>query len=179
MYAIRSYYDTPHESPLIMTIPLMILAFASIFAGYIPFNTLVTSDLLPFHTHLHFPIAAASVAIGFVGIGAAWFLYRKKSDVPTKLSNQLGVVYTTVYHKFYIDEVYLFVTKRILFNYVSRPIAWFDKHVIDATMDLMAAITNKASEKIKGLQSGQLSEYAAFFAAGAGALVLFMLYLLN
>ncbi len=175
----KQYHHTPHESPLVMTIPLLILAFASIFAGYLPFSKLVTSDALPFDTHLHWSIAIASVAIGFAGIFIAWLFYRKKSDAPDNITTQLGVIYTTAYNKFYIDELYLFITKRIIFNYISRPIAWFDRNVIDATMNGVGTITQKSSEKLKVLQSGQLSDYAAFFAAGAIALVLFMLYLLN
>jgi NADH-quinone oxidoreductase subunit L len=175
----KHYHHTPHESPLIMTIPLMILAFASIFSGYLPFTELVTGDRMPFDSHLDYAIAIPSVLIGLVGIGAAWILYKKKSELPDRMAASFGSLYKTVYNKFYIDEIYLFVTRKILFGCVSRPVAWFDRHIIDATMNGLATITNFASDRIKGIQSGQVQHYAATFVAGAVGLLLIMLYLLG
>ena len=48
----RHYHHTPHEAPKVMTIPLMILAVASVFAGFIPFSSKVTSDGIPFESHI-------------------------------------------------------------------------------------------------------------------------------
>lgn len=173
----KHYHHTPHESPLVMTIPLMILAFASIFSGYLPFTELVTGDKTPFEAHMNFAIAVPSVLIGLIGIGAAWILYKKRSVVPDKVAASLGGLYTTVYNKFYIDDIYLFVTRKILFNCVSRPIAWFDRHVVDAFMNGLSTVTNYTAEHIKGLQSGQLQLYAATFAGGVIGLLLLVLYL--
>jgi NADH-quinone oxidoreductase subunit L len=55
------YHHTPHEAPKVMTIPLMILAFGSIVAGYVPFAKLVTADGRPFESHIDFAIAIPSV----------------------------------------------------------------------------------------------------------------------
>lgn len=175
----RHYHYTPHESPWVMTVPLMVLAFASVFSGYLPFTHLVSPDRLPFEVHLHWGIAIPSVLIGLAGIGLAWVLYKRPSREPDRMAAALGGFYTTVYHKFYIDEVYLFVTRRVLFNLVSRPIAWFDRHVVDAFMNALADVTNGVSDRIKGLQSGQLQMYAATFAAGVIGLVLLALYYLG
>ncbi|MCK9206130.1 MAG: NADH-quinone oxidoreductase subunit L, partial [Salinivirgaceae bacterium] len=78
-----------------------------------------------------------------------------------------------------IDEIYLFVTHKILFNMVSRPVAWFDRHIVDGTMNGVAFIVTSSSNKIKGLQSGQLQQYAAVFIAGALGLVLLGIYFLQ
>lgn len=174
----REYHHTPHESPLIMTIPLMILAFASISSGYLPFGKFITADKLPLSLHINPYIAGSSVFIGLVGIALAWVLYKHKSNLPDRLAARAGRFYTAALNKFYFDELYLFVTKKILFNLVSRPIAWFDRNVIDASMDGLAWITNYASDRIKGIQSGQLQMYAASFIAGAIGLLLIVLYLL-
>lgn len=174
----REYHHTPHESPLIMTIPLMILAFASISSGYLPFGKFITADKLPLSLHINPYIAGSSVFIGLVGIALAWVLYKHKSDLPDRLAARAGRFYTAALNKFYFDELYQFVTKKILFNLVSRPIAWFDRNVIDASMDGLAWITNYASDRIKGIQSGQLQMYAASFIAGAIGLLLIVLYLL-
>jgi NADH-quinone oxidoreductase subunit L len=170
------YHHTPHESPLTMTIPLMLLAVGSAFTGFIPFGKLVSSDRIPFHSEMHMNIAIPSVIIGLLGILLAFALYRKESKVPARISESLGSVYKTIYNKFYIDEVYLFVTKRILFNLVSRPVAWFDRHVVDATMNLIGRSVTVSAEKIKGLQSGKLQQYALVFISGTLILVLIVLY---
>jgi NADH-quinone oxidoreductase subunit L len=174
----RHYHHTPHESPLVMTIPLMFLAFASIFAGYLPFTELVTSDKVGFESEMNYAVAIPSILIGFLGIAIAWILYKKESGVPEKMAKSWGVLYTAAYNKFYFDEIYLFVTKKIIFNYISRPIAWFDRHIIDGFMVGIGLVTEKISYQIKGMQSGQLQHYAFAFVAGTLALALSMIYLL-
>ena len=91
---------------------------------------------------------------------------------------KLGTFYTLAYNKFYIDEMYLFVTKKILFNLVSHPVAWFDRHIVDGTMNGIAWVVSQSSEKIKGIQSGQLQHYALAFVSGVLILVLVALYTL-
>jgi NADH-quinone oxidoreductase subunit L len=170
------YHHTPHESPLTMTIPLLLLSVGSIFTGYIPFAKLVSSDRIPFHPEMHMNIAIPSVIIGLLGILLAFVLYKKESNLPSRITESLGLFYKTVYNKFYIDEIYLFVTKRIMFNLVSRPVAWFDRHVVDATMNLIGRTVSVSSEMIKGFQSGKLQQYALVFISGTLILVLIVLY---
>jgi NADH-quinone oxidoreductase subunit L len=175
----QHYHHTPHESPLTMTIPLIFLAAGSAFTGLIPFGSFVSSDRMPLEPAMHMNIAIPSVIIALTGILLAFALYRNESIVPQRITVYLGSAYRTVYNKFYIDEIYLFVTKRILFNLVSRPVAWFDRHVVDATMNRIAWIISVSSEKIKGLQSGQLQHYALVFVSGAVILALIVLYNLS
>ncbi len=171
------YEHTPHESPLVMTIPLMILALGAIFAGFIPFHDLVTSDGAAFTTHMNYSVATISVSLGLLGIIIAYFLYFKKSDVPNKITKSLGLFYTATLNKFYFDEIYLFVTKKIIFNLISRPIAWFDRHIVDGAMNGIAWIVEQSSYKTKKLQSGQLSQYGLVFVSGVIILVLYFAYL--
>jgi len=152
-------HDHAHESPFSMTLPLIILAIGAAFAGFVPFNELVTSDGGLLNIHIHWDIALPSIAIGLVGIIVAYIFYKKENDLPSKMGKSFGRIYTFAYNKFYIDEVYMFVTKKVIFNRFSTPIAWFDRNVVDATMDGVATVTNYLSEKIKGIQSGQLQQY--------------------
>jgi len=175
----RHYHHTPHEAPKVMTIPLMILAFGSIFAGYVPFTRLITADSRGFESHMDFAIAIPSVLIGLVGIGLAWILYKKENPLPDRIAAALGGFYKTVYNKFYIDELYLFITKKIIFNYISRPVAWFDRHIVDGTMNGIGWLTVTSSKKIKGLQSGYLPQYGMVFALAAVVLVLIFAYLIG
>ena len=171
------YHHTPHEAPFVMTIPLMVLAFGSIFAGFLPFHALVTSDGMPFEAHIDWSIAIPSVLVGLVGIAIATMMYFKVSLLPDKMANNFGSFYKWAYHKFYMDEVYLFVTKKIIFRYISEPVAWFDRHVVDATMVGIATTTEKTSHLIKGMQSGRIQQYGYVFVTGAIALVLIFVYL--
>lgn len=175
----RHYHHTPHESPLTMTIPLILLAIASMFTGFLPFNKLITSDKMAFVTEANMMVAVPSVLIGLLGIGIAWLLYKKESGTPEKLALKWGLLYTATYNKFYFDEIYMFVTKKIIFNYISRPVAWFDRHIIDGFMVGIGTTTEKVSYKIKGMQSGQLQHYAFMFVAGTLALALSMLYFMK
>jgi len=105
-------------------------------------------------------------------------MYRKESALPERMASTFRHLYKWSFHKFYIDEVYLFVTKKIIFRYISTPVAWFDRHVVDGTMNGIAWVIESASHKIKGFQSGQLQQYALVFVSGAVLLILVFIYLL-
>jgi len=171
------YHHKPHEAPATMTIPLIFLALASIFTGFIPFTELVTTDGVPFHAHIDWGIALPSIGIGVLGILGAMVMYRRETNLPEKMAANLKYLYRWSYNKFYIDEVYLFITKKIIFRYISRPVAWFDRHMVDGAMNGMAGLTNLISFKIRGFQSGQVQKYAFVFVTGALALALVFIYL--
>jgi len=115
--------------------------------------------------------------IALLGIGIAWVMYKKETALPDKLAASFGSAYKWAYNKFYIDEVYIFVTKKIIFRYISTPIAWFDRHIIDGTMNSIAAVTQDISFRIRGFQSGQLQRYAYVFVSGAILLSILLIYL--
>jgi NADH-quinone oxidoreductase subunit L len=173
----QHYHHTPHEAPKVMTIPLMFLALGAIFAGFLPFSSFVTSDGKAFSTHIEWLVAIPAISVGVIGALLAMVLYKKETNIPERISASLGGFYRAAYRKFYIDEVYLFITKKIIFNYVSQPIAWFDRHIVDGSMNGMSYVTNSVSSRIKGFQSGQLQQYAWVFITGALALGLAFIYL--
>jgi NADH-quinone oxidoreductase subunit L len=171
------YHHTPHEAPATMTIPLIFLAIASILAGFVPFTHLVTSDGVPFEGHIDWGIAIPSILVGIVGILIAMVMYRKETGLPEKMAHTLKHLYKWSFNKFYIDEIYLFITKKIIFRYISRPVAWFDRHMVDGTMNGVAGLTNLVSFKIRGFQSGQIQKYGFVFVTSAIALALVFIYL--
>ena len=162
----RDYEHKPHESGLPMAIPLMILAVFSVFTGLIPFSEFISSDNKPFEMHIDMVVASLSVVAAIIGIVVAYTMYFKDSNKPAAVAARLKGLYTASLNKFYLDEVWMFITKKVIFNCVSRPIAWFDRHVIDGTMDNIANVTQKASHRVRGLQSGQMQRYVAFLVAG-------------
>jgi NADH-quinone oxidoreductase subunit L len=171
------YHHTPHEAPATMTIPLIVLAIGSVFSGFIPFNELVTSDGKVFETEINLLVAIPSVLIGLLGIGIAYIFYWKESTIADRLAGTFKYSYKWAYNKFYMDELYLFVTKKIIFRYISEPLAWFDRHIVDGTMNAIANITQDVSFRIRGFQSGQLQKYAFVFATGAIMLAILFIYL--
>jgi NADH-quinone oxidoreductase subunit L len=173
----QHYHHEPHEAHWTMTVPLMLLSLGAMFAGFVPFSKLVTSDGKPFETEFHLGIALPAILVGVLGIGIAYIFYFKESDLPGRIGAGLKGFYRAAFHKFYIDEVYLFITKKIIFNNVSRPIAWFDRHIVDGSMNGISYVTNQVSDRIKGLQSGQLQQYAWVFVSGVIALALAFIYL--
>jgi NADH-quinone oxidoreductase subunit L len=172
----RHYHHTPHEAPFTMTFPLIFLALGSIFTGFIPFNQLVTSDGKPFETELELIVAVPSVLIGLLGIVIAYVMYKTETDLPDRVAKTLKYSYKWAYNKFYVDELYLFVTKKIIFRYISTPIAWFDRHIVDGTMNSIAALTQGVSFRIRRFQSGQLQKYGYVFVSGAIVLALLLIY---
>lgn len=172
----QNYQHNPHESPIIMLVPMIVLAVGSVLAGLIPFGEFISSDNQPLHMHINWSIAITSVVLALIGIGFAWKFYQQPSDASDKVSRSFGSLYKGAYSKFYIDEIYLIITKGVIFRMVAQPIAWFDRNVIDAFMNLVAAITNWLAVQIKEFQSGQLQKYAFIFISGVLIIVLSFIY---
>jgi NADH-quinone oxidoreductase subunit L len=168
---------TPHESPFAMALPLVFLAAVTLVAGFIPFGEFVTSDGAFYHIHLDWMVAGISIAIAVIGIALATVFYGKSSPVPDKLEKTFSGLHRAASHRFYIDEVYMFVTKKIIFKNISTPIAWFDRHIIDATMDGFASVTQWTSVKIRGFQTGRVQQYAYVILLGAILLVALVIFL--
>ena len=169
-------YEHAHESPFSMTLPLILLAIATIFVGFIPFNELVTSDGGLLHIQMHWDIALASIAIGLAGIIIAFIFYKKENDWSNKLEKSFGRFYTYALNKFYFDELYIFVTKKIIFKRIATPMAWLDRNVINASVDGIATATNYCSDKIKGMQSGQVQDYLTAMLVSIIVLVFIVIY---
>ncbi len=160
-----------------MKIPLIILGICTIVAGFVPFSNFVSSDGVGFHSEFHLSFAILPVVLSLTGIVVAAMLFLRGNERPAKFAAQLGGLYKTVYRKFYIDEIYLFITKRIIFNLIGRPAAWIDKYVVDGGVHASATVTTKAAELIKGAQSGNVQNYAMYFFGGIVVLTIAFLYL--
>jgi len=189
-YMFRLYFsifwNTSHRSTLSihssegtmsMKMPLIILALGTILVGFIPFSNFISSDGRAFVSKIHLTFSIVPVTIAAIGILIAYGLYFKKSDRPQKLATALGGLYETAYRKFYIDELYLFITKKVIFNMVGRPAAWIDRNIVDGTMNGIAWTTGKLSVLIKGVQSGRVQSYTLYFFGGIIVLVIVFLYL--
>ena len=105
------------------------------------------------------------------------WLYKNKSNRPAAIATSLGGFYKAAHNKFYMDELYLFITKKIIFNLIGRPAAWFDKNIVNGLVNMTGNTTLLISEKIKGFQSGKVQHYAIYFLAGVIGLAVLFIYL--
>jgi NADH-quinone oxidoreductase subunit L len=158
-----------------MKLPLLLLALAAVGVGFIPFAHYISINggeeiSIP----LSFSITPVLLAIA--GIGLAYVLYYKENDRPQKLATALGGLYKTVKQKFYFDELYLFVTKKVIFNGIAKPAAWIDKYIVDGTMNGLGWVTTRFSAGIKALQSGSIQGYLLYFFGGIVALAALFIY---
>ena len=164
-------HHTPHDAPWQMSLPLIILAAVSCVAGFIPFGELVTWNGEPYHIHIEWvKIAVPSLCVAIAAILLATVMYRKKNSLPDKFAAVWPGLWTAAHHRFYWDEMYMFVTHKIIFGGICSFIAWFDRQIIDGTMDMFAKFTQKTSYAIRGLQSGSIQTYVWWYFVGAVAL---------
>jgi NADH-quinone oxidoreductase subunit L len=166
-----------HKIPLVESIPLVILALGAAFAGLIPLPRLMDPYSYPEAANGIGTMAIAPVTLALLGIGLAAYLYRKESDRPAKVAAAFRGFYTFAYHKFYIDEVYAFVTKKVIFNLIGRPAAWIDRNIVDGLMNGLATGTAWISTRIKGFQSGKVQDYTLYFFAGIAGLAVLFIYI--
>jgi NADH-quinone oxidoreductase subunit L len=190
-YMFRLYYsvfwrrnvpihDNTHgEGTISMRMSLIILAVCTAFAGFVPFSSLITSDGVPLASHVDIGFSTFPVLLALTGIGLATFLYKTENNRPQIITSSFGSLYRTIYRKFYIDELYLFITRKVIFNGIGKPAAWFDKNIVDGFMNGLATVTAKISELIKGIQSGKVQNYALYFLGGIIGLAVLFIYLLK
>ena len=168
---------TPHVAPLTMTFPLMFLAVVTCVAGFIPFGHFVSADSRIYDIHLDPHVACTSILIAVASIFLATYMYMgERQPKADALAEKFGRLHRWAYKRFYLDEVYQYVTHRIIFAHISKPIAWFDRHIVDGFFDFLAWGTNALSFRIRGLQSGSVQQYAFVFLLGTLILLAVMAF---
>ena len=190
-----------HESPKVMTVPLVILALLSVFGGYIGLPTIFGGGnrfehfLQPVFTRSEEIRTAASpaapnaalalshnaewtlmvivFAIVILGIGLAYLLYLKKTDLPKLISQRLGLVYRLVFNKYYVDELYNFAIVQPLKN-LSDSVLWqfVDVKIVDGTVNGSGILVRRAGSILRTLQTGLVQNYALVFVLGVVLLLL-------
>ncbi|MGC2061740.1 MAG: NADH-quinone oxidoreductase subunit L [Thermodesulfovibrionales bacterium] len=170
-----------HESPKSMIIPLMLLCVGAVASGWVGIPHLLgggahfTEFMKPVLGHAEghgthseeWMVMAISVAIGFTGIGFAYFMYMVRPDLPGKLSRQFSAVHRILFNKYYVDELYSAV--------IIRPTIWIAKNVLIGVTDarIIEAVVNGVpaaiggfSQQLRRIQTGLMHHYAVFMAMG-------------
>ena len=178
---------TPHEES-IMTAPLVVLSIITVgvgvyttlagfglFEGY-SFGSLISADGHDYRIHFDLSVASLSTVIAICSIALATYIFKGETQpVADRMYAAAPQLHRWAYKRFYMDEVYQFITHRIIFAYVSRPIAWFDRHVIDGFFNFLAWGTHSLSYNIRTLQSGRVQQYALVFLLGILILILMII----
>ncbi|MHB1663892.1 MAG: NADH-quinone oxidoreductase subunit L [bacterium] len=175
-----------HESPKIMTIPLIILAcLASVFGfiGFPPFNHSIFYGFInkDFANSLNFApdvnnypwylLSAISVVAGLGGIYIAYVFYIKKSFDLEKLKNKFKPIYDLSYNKLYIDEIYDFAIVNPMKNFAIFLWRIVDILIIDGAVNGIAQYISITSSKVRKLQNGMLMSYIVTLTVGVIALL--------
>ena len=180
-------HHTPHEAPGSMTIPLIVLCVITMgvgiyttiagFAGWGgSFGSFVSASGKDYTIYFDTQIAATSTIIAILSICLATYIYKGESQpIADRLYKTFPKLHRAAYKRFYQDEIWQFVTHRIIFALVSTPIAWFDRHVVDGTFNFLAWGANEAGESLRPWQSGDVRQYAVWFLTGTVALTLILL----
>lgn len=177
-----------HESPAIMTIPLVVLAILSICGGWIGIpellggNNFVVSYLQPIihgeqvaHHVSHsteYMLMAISTGLVVVMIIAAFVLYVSKKNVPSAKEDQYSAPHKVLYNKYYIDEIYtaLFVKPTMWLSDFTYKI--LDLKLVDGIVNLFGKGVQQGGAVLKYVQNGSISYYLFAMVVGMIALLL-------
>jgi NADH-quinone oxidoreductase subunit L len=183
-------HGSPHESPMVMLVPLMILAVLSLVGGLVGIGDRFDHFLAPVFgsgaetagdaagrgtEYLFMGISVVVAALGFV---LAYVLYVSKPYLPQKIAASLGSFYDTVLNKYYVDEIYATLFVKPLVEGSTR-ILWqgIDRKVIDDSINDAADGARRVSNEVRQMQSGNLRSYAGWIAAGAAIVLAYMIWL--
>ena len=197
-------HGSPHESPWVMVVPLIILAVLSFVGGWVGvpkalggsnrfdhFLEPVFTAYAPAATEggaesttaehespgTEWALMGVSVGVALCGLLGAWYLYYKRTDLPDKLAAKAGGLYRLVLDKYRIDELYgaVFIQPIIA---LSTNVFWkgIDRGLVDGAVDGVAAGANETSDVMRRMQSGNIRSYAGWVAVGAAAVIAFMVW---
>jgi NADH-quinone oxidoreductase subunit L len=156
----------PHESPLVMTGPLMILAVLSLGGGFInvPHFLEPMFSVPPEHAGLEW----LSAGVGVLGILLAYLFYVAKRGLPDSFANAMGGLYTLVHNKYFVDEAYDATVVEPLIE-GSRTILWHgvDAGLIDGTVNGVGRRSRGVGSILRLAQSGNIRSYAAWVVLGS------------
>jgi NADH-quinone oxidoreductase subunit L len=181
-----------HESPPVMTVPLMILAFFSVVAGYIGLPVVLGKNA-NWINHFLSPVIEAgheahlsigmewlliliSVIVALFGIFMAYVFYIRKTQIPHNLVARFPFIYKLLFNKYYVDEIYnaTFVNPMIRGSEIAYK--HFDLKVIDGAVNGTAASARFFGKFFSYFQTGLIKDYALVFLLGVIILIGYLLF---
>jgi NADH-quinone oxidoreductase subunit L len=165
-----------HESPAVMTVPLVVLAVLSAFGGLLPVAAVVERVVGEHHgPHAPLGMLALAVTLAVGGLAVAWRFYGLPTGLPERVARAAGPLYTLVRDKFRVDELYGALVVRPLLAFGDLGTRVIDPQLIDGIANGAAALVRASGERVRRLQSGNVQHYAALLLVGALGLLGFVL----
>ena len=183
-----------HEAPLVMTIPLMLLAFMAVFSGFLLFIGDGFGSRIYFGHHestegmirweiidhiLSSSLTYLSVTVGLTGVSLGYLFYKRGSDGSTVLSTSsvsdnivLGPIHTFLSNRLYMAKLFDWFGMRT-WDTFAQACDWFDRNIVDGMVNGTASITQFFSNEVRKINSGFTGHYASLSIGGLGAIVLF------
>ena len=181
-----------HESPPAMTIPLVLLAFFSVVAGYVGLPVVIGKDMNFFGRFLDPVIHSAhevhlslgtewmliliSVAVAVTGIFIAWVFYIRNPKIPHTLVARFPLLYKLLYNKYYVDEIVNTALVNSTIKGSEIVYDHFDLKVIDGIVNGSAKTTNFLGKVLSYFQTGFIKDYALIFLLGTILLLGYLLF---
>jgi NADH-quinone oxidoreductase subunit L len=175
-----------HESPKVMTIPLMVLAVGAVILGFLNAEPL-TSWFSHYLGNVYFLagghevavskalVMGVSIAIGLAGIGLAYFMYRVQPALPAQLANRFPVLYQISLNKFHFDELYYFFIVRPLLI-VAEICRVGDLYLVDKLVDVIGSAPQALGRLFRPIQNGLVQFYALAMALGVTGFLLALMW---
>ena len=171
--ARSEYAEKAHESPRIMTYPLIILSILALFSGLLAFPFPFTgwegfAAFIDDHHKFHMIpwLTVVSILVAFSGAFLGWMIYGSRRIVINNISSPLKFLYRLVFRKFLFDEIYSWIASKIVFTF-SRWITIFDRVIVNDTgIDGVGNSTKKSADILKYFQSGYLYNYSLVMVVG-------------
>jgi NADH-quinone oxidoreductase subunit L len=182
-------HGEPHESPMVMLVPLMILAVLSLFGGLVGWGNHFEKFLAPVFgagepaaeaatSMTEWLLMGVSILAAAMGWILAYVLCCQRQDLPQKIADALGRLYQAVVHKYYVDEFYSALFVKPLIEGSTR-ILWqrVDRKIIDAAVNDAGDGARHVSDEARQMQSGNIRSYAGWIAAGSAVVIAFMIWM--
>jgi NADH-quinone oxidoreductase subunit L len=164
----------PHESPVSMWGPLAVLAVLSVVGGFLFNVPRILNAMFPIAEEADRPaLMYISVLAGVIGISLAYYMYVVSRDLPQRVAKSLGALYTLVYNKYFVDEVYdATVVHPVVEG--SRSVLWHgvDQGFIDGLVNGVGYESKAVGGVLRLMQSGNIRSYATWVVLGSVALLI-------
>ena len=173
----HSKYEA-HEVDAFMRGPMLLLAFLTLVTGlacYYGGFSLWVNDGVPAHMALEPAVAITGTAVSLAGFAAAYIAYGIAHISRKVALRRYGFLYSLVYHKFYIDELYDFFRRRFVYT-LAYALDWVDIHIFGGIIDGLGAYARGTSLLLAAPANGQVQRYLLFFYAGVAILLIAAIY---
>jgi NADH-quinone oxidoreductase subunit L len=170
-----------HESPLVMTLPLMILAVLSFVGGWIGIPEFLSGGHIPNILEEWLPVShnqvsgssleewatmATSVCLAGLSAYSAYYLYVKRPELLSAWAKKLKAIHSLIYHKYFIDELYEKVLVKPIVQFSRCLWAYFDVRVVDRTTYLLSDVVRGTGDNLKLMINGNVQQYALYILFG-------------